>query len=484
MRFGLRARLIVAFGLGALVLSALLAVVTYSLVRENLVRQRESGAVRQAYLNARVMRDAVRGVNQTDQAVLDSLETPTGASPILLREGQWYAANPIDRGREQLPVELRDTVAAGTPGRMRFDLDGHAQLGVGVPIPSIDAAYFEIASFDEVEKSLASLRISLLAAGLVTTVIGAGLGLAVNRQVLRPISHVGAAARAIAGGRLDTRVARVNDADLGPVIDSFNEMATALQERIERDARFASDVSHELRSPLTTLTASLGVLEARRAEMPERAQAALDLLGADVTRFSSMVEDLLEISRFDAGAAHLHLEPVRVGELVQQAVATTGDSVRVRVSADAAFRTVLVDKRRLVRVIANLLTNAERYAGGATLVDADVSEHDGQPVVRIAVEDNGPGVVADDRIRVFERFARSLDAAGRRGSGEGVGLGLALVQEHIALHGGQVWVEDRADGLSGARFVMELPGAAQEVPPEEDMGPAAVPAEVVESGTE
>ena len=477
MRWGLRTRITIAFGLGAAVLSALLALITYGLVRENLVNQRESSAIRQAFLNARVVRDQLRSQSQPEQAVLDGLESPSGASPVLLRNGQWFAVT-VERGREQLPLALRRGVTSGHTARMRFTLEGDSQLGVGIPIPGVNAAYFEIASFEDTERALSSLQISLAAAAIGTTVAGALLGVWASRRVLRPLSHVSAAAVAIAGGRLDTRVARLDDPDLGTLVNSFNEMASALQERIERDARFASDVSHELRSPLTTLTTSISVLEARRDEMPERAQAALDLLVADVQRFSAMVEDLLEISRFDAGAAKLHLETVRISELVLQAVATSTElDVPVAISADAAACTVAVDKRRLVRVIANLLSNAERYAGGATRVEVTLADQD----VLIAVEDSGPGVPEDERERVFERFARGTESAGRRGSGEGVGLGLALVREHVNLHGGQVWVEDGAFG--GARFVVELPTIAPELEPAEeldDLGPAAVLASEVD----
>jgi two-component system, OmpR family, sensor histidine kinase MtrB len=478
MGWGLRTRLTVAFALGALLLSAILALVAYGIVRENLVRQRESAAIRQAYLNARVVRDQLRGQVTSEGEVLEGLESPTGASPVLLRNGQWYAVT-VERGREQLPLPLREAVASGTPARMRFAIEDTAQLGVGVPIPSVNGAYFEIASFADTERALSSLSFALLAAAVVTTVAGAALGATASRRVLRPLSHISAAAVAIAGGRLDTRVARIDDPDLGTLVNSFNDMATALQERIERDARFASDVSHELRSPLTTLTTSISVLEGRRDELPERAQAVLDLLVADVHRFSAMVEDLLEISRFDAGAAHLHLESVRITELVIQAVAAATElDVPIEISADAVASVVEVDKRRLVRVIANLLSNADRYGGGATNVQVTLDGHD----VRIAVEDRGPGVDPSDRERIFERFARGTDAAGRRGSGEGVGLGLALVREHVHLHRGRVWVEDAADG-QGARFVIELPAVSPQPFADhelEDLGPAAVLASEVE----
>jgi signal transduction histidine kinase len=472
MRIGLRSRITIAFGFGALALSVLLALVTYGLVRANLVNQREKAATNQAFFNASIVRDQLRSESQPERDVLEGLESPSGASPVLLHNGQWFGVS-VERGREQLPLSLRETVASGSAARMRFRLSGHAQLGVGVPIPGVKAAYFEIASFEDTERALGSLGFALIAAAVVTTVAGAFLGAWASRRVLRPLGHVSAAAVAIAGGRLDTRVAPLDDPDLGTLVNSFNDMASALQERIERDARFASDVSHELRSPLTTLTTSISILESRRDELPERPQQALDLLVADVARFSQMVEDLLEISRFDAGAARLHLESVRISELVLQAVAASTDvDIPVAISADAAACMAMVDKRRLVRVIANLITNADRYGGGATRVDVALVDND----VRIAIEDEGPGVDDGDRDRIFERFARGTDAAGRRGSGEGVGLGLALVKEHINLHGGRVWVEDGADGV-GARFVFELPTVAPDPADEEeleDLGPAAV----------
>ncbi len=467
--FGLRARVLTAFATGALVLSALLAAVAYGLVRENLVRQRESVAVNQAYLNARYLRDSLRSSGVDVSSVLDSLTTTDGGTPVLVRQGVVFA--PLGVGLEELPPQLRTTVTNGQPARMRFTLDGESRLAVGVPLPSVQASYFEVTSFRELEGALSSLGLSLLAAALVTTIAGAALGASVSRRVLRPLADVSAAAVAIAGGRLDTRVASIDDADLGTLVTSFNDMASALQERIERDGRFASDVSHELRSPLTTLSASIQVLDARRDEMPERAQAALDLLVADVARFSAMVEDLLEISRFDAGAARLDLDEVRIAELVMHAIdASTDADVPLVVAAGAVDCVVEADKRRLVRVIANLIGNAEAHGGGA--VGVSIAAVDDQ--VRIAVEDAGPGVDEADRERVFERFSRG-SAAGSRGAGAGVGLGLALVREHVSLHGGRVWVENRGADETGARFVVELP-VASEPTTAPDPGPAGVPA--------
>ena len=477
-RLGLHARLTAAFALGALVLSVLLSALAYGFVREEFADNREEEAVREVIGNAEVVREFLRTEEIDRRSVLERLRTPVGGTPVLLSDEQWYPRD-IDRGRKELPPALIQRVTGGEPARMRYRLQGEALLAVGVPLPAVRAAYFEILSLDELDDDLRALALALLAAGVLTTVAGALLGAAFSRRVLRPLADVRQATTAIAGGRLDTRVAKVDDADLGALVTSFNDMARALQERVERDTRFASDVSHELRSPLTTLAASIEVLASRRDELPERSQQALDLLVADVGRFRAVVEDLLEISRFDAGAADLDLDEVSVPELVANAVRLTGHAdVPVEIEPAARHVVAAVDKRRLVRVVANLLDNAAKYAGGAERV---IVERLGGEV-RIVVEDRGPGVAEPDRERVFERFSRASAVVGRRSTGEGVGLGLALVREHVALHGGRVWVEDRLDGQSGARFVVALPVEA--APPateaEPDPGPAAVPAAEVD----
>jgi signal transduction histidine kinase len=212
-----------------------------------------------------------------------------------------------------------------------------------------------------------------------------------------------------------------------------------------------------------TLAASVEVMQARRDEMPERAQAALDLLVADVTRFQGLVEDLLEISRFDAGAIRLNREDLLVAEFVRQAVAVSSvPSTPVRVSERAERVIISGDRRRLARVVANLIDNARLHGGGDAAIDVTEPEGEGEPLghIWITVEDHGAGVPLEERSLIFERFARGA-VAGRRSSSDGAGLGLALVEEHTRLHGGRVWVEDRLDGETGARFVLELP--AEEV---------------------
>lgn len=455
-RFGLRARITLAFAIGALLLSALLSTTTLALTRENLLRQREDSATVVVYRNAGFVQQQL-SPNTDVLRLVSSLATPLGAHPSVYFDGE-YTPLTTEFGRDALPSALREAVLNGQPARMRFTIRGEMQLVVGVPIPSAKAAYFEIIPLADIESTLDALSLSLVASSMVTTLLGAALGWWTARRALRPLSGVSTAATALAAGRLDTRLDASEDPDLRPIAASFNDMAQALQDRIERDARFASDVSHELRSPLMTLAASIEVMDNQRDDLPDRARSALDLMVGDVARFQQLVEDLLEISRFDAGVVRLELEEVHLAELVMQAVSHSTDAdVPVELDAELAGIVVQADKRRIVRVIANLLNNAAKYADGATSVSLRAVEGG----VQIAVEDSGSGVPEEDRSLIFNRFNRG-GAAGRRGSSDGVGLGLALVAEHVHLHGGKVWVEGRADGTSGARFVVELPVEEQE----------------------
>ncbi|MDT4936883.1 MAG: two-component system, OmpR family, sensor histidine kinase MtrB [Pseudonocardiales bacterium] len=454
---GLQARITGTFALGALLLSVLLAGITFALTRANLLSQRESAVLSRVYVDANVVRNGLPGrdPDHIQDQFLPSLQLPAGSKPLLHYRDKWFfSVTAALKDENVIPESLRTTVSGDHAARMTFSLQGKPALAVGIPLRSVNAEYFEIVELDDLQRTLGSLAISLLGASVLTTLAGAGIGFWAGRRALRPLADVSQAAEAIAGGRLDTRLEATDDPHLGVLATSFNEMAQALQDRIERDARFASDVSHELRSPLMTLSASVDVLETRRDELSERSQAALDLLAAEVGRFSQLVEDLLEISRYDAGAVRLELDEIRLVEFVMQAVRASGNGTNVPVELDSELASVVVqaDKRRLARVVANLLDNAQKYAEGATSVTLRRVDD----CVQIAVEDDGPGIPDDERSIVFERFARG-GGAGRRGSGEGVGLGLALVAEHVRLHGGRVWVEDRGAGEAGARFVIELP---------------------------
>jgi signal transduction histidine kinase len=314
----------------------------------------------------------------------------------------------------------------------------------------------------EIREALRSVQIALLFSAFITILVGFGLGLFASRRAVRPLANAAQAARAIADGSLDTRLEPTDDPDLQVLTAAFNDMVSAMQQRVERDARFTSDVSHELRSPLMTLAASVQVMESRRDELSERSQAALDLLVGDVARFQGLVEDLLEISRFDAGAIRLVKEPLVAHEFVRQAISVSSmPKTEVHVSADVESVVIRGDKRRLARVLANLIDNARVHSGGRPTVHVQLADED-EPIgnIWIVVEDNGEGLIDGESEKIFERFSRGA-AAGKRFGQEGAGLGLALALEHITLHGGRIWAENRQDGIVGARFIVEI---AIEVP--------------------
>ena len=184
-------------------------------------------------------------------------------------------------------------------------------------------------------------------------------------------------------------------------------------------------------------------------DLPARSQQALDVVTSQVRRFDQMVLDLLEISRLDAGVTEFNPEPVLLGDMARRIAARYGfEKVPVWVDNGWAERPVAVDKRRLERILANLLGNADQHGGGPTGIAVD---NGANGFVNLVVEDAGPGVIQSERTRIFERFARGTAARHRVGTG----LGLALVVEHAAVHGGTAWVEDRTGG--GSRFVVSFP---------------------------
>lgn len=226
----------------------------------------------------------------------------------------------------------------------------------------------------------------------------------------------------------------------------------SLQHVVTADARFAADISHELRTPLTTMLNSMELIHNHRDELPAAVREPVELLGEDLERFRRLVVDLLEISR-DDGADEGSRDTVRIADLVRVAADTAAGRPVTEVSADAAALTMQADKRRLERVVANLVENAEGHGGGCVRVSVEA----GGLGVIVQFDDAGPGVPVADRDRIFERFCRG-GSGGRpaqdRGAG-GIGLGLSIVARHVAWHNGTIRVEDRPGG--GARFVLELP---------------------------
>ncbi|MGW4115487.1 sensor histidine kinase [Actinosynnema sp. NPDC004786] len=449
-RLSLRWRVALVLGAGSLLLTSAVAVLVWNLSSGYMLRQREQSAIRQAEVNVRLVDEALRTGSDALEELLTGLTTGPDSTVVLYRSGQVLTS-----GRQVDPRALPDRLVElgrrGTPATQRLVVDGIPVLAVSLPISSTDAAYVELAPLLQLDRTFRFLSVLLISGAVVSGLLGVALGSWAGRRALRPLTELTEAASRVAGGDLAARLPTQTDPDLAHLATTFNATADALEERVLRDARFAGDVSHELRSPLTTMVNAAEVLRRRRAEIPGTAGRAVDLLTSEVDRFARTVVDLLEISRSDQRADDAEPEVIDLASLVDNVLdSRPGTEVPVRTGVPGPR--VLGDRRRLDRVVNNLLDNAERHAGGAVRVA--VLARDGR--ARLEVDDAGPGVPPELRDRIFHRFDRGT-RAGSRGADTGSGLGLALVAQHVQRHGGSVWVEDRPGG--GARFVVEIPEA-------------------------
>lgn len=445
----MRTKIMVRFAAVALFLSVLLGAITYITVRQLLLEDRRASSVDQVVGDARLVSVTLRAGQGNPSEVLASLRPPTRSTPLLHHDGEWFAAS-LQVRPEDLPSALTDLVLEGGSARQTVWVRDRPVTIVGIHLGDEVGSYFEVFSLADVANTLTTLSQVLVGAGAVTTIAGALLGGLIAQRVLRPLREVTEVARRISAGDLESRLDESLDEDLAVLTASFNKMADTLQSRIAREARFASDVAHELRTPLTTLLTSLSVLEGRRQELSDEGREALELLGRDIRRLEHTASDLIEIAKHDAGVVTADVEPLPAAGVVSRLLnRLRRPDLPVSIDQRAARSMVLVDERRLERILLNLIDNADTHGGGATrLTIRSVDDR-----IRIAVEDNGPGVPEGERERVFERFAR---ASNTQPSGRyvGSGLGLALAAENTRLQGGRIWVEDSDSG--GARFVVEL----------------------------
>ncbi len=454
---GLGARVTVTVAVGALVLSAALATLSYQFIRTSLLDERERSANRITFYNASIVRGqlgpaaddtgvatAVDGAGDPAVDALGSLSPGQGRWPLLNHNGDWKTLSP-DVAETDIPVALQQLVAGGADGAQRVRLASGPAIIFGVHI-SDTTQYYEIVSLLELERTLetTALVLGLVAAGV--TLLGAGLGWYTGRRALKPLTTVAEAARGIAAGDLDARLDSLGEPDLEQLTSSFNNMVDQLQQRIERDRRFAADVSHELRSPLQTLAAAAAVLEKRYGQLDARSAAAAQLVVEEVDRFQHLVTDLLEITRADS---ELDLSDVDVLALARDQCRARGiDPAIVKVLKDTDA-TWLADRRRVEQILANLLDNAQRHGGGVVAVR--LGQRRNRNV--IVVDDDGPGILPENREVIFRPFVRGATAASR-GDTDGAGLGLAIVSRLAESHGGRASVGDRPGG--GARFRVAL----------------------------
>ncbi|MGH8969282.1 MAG: ATP-binding protein [Actinomycetes bacterium] len=445
MAQSLRGRIVLAFGLGTLVLTSLLAVFTFLLSRSYLLEQRQRSVVRQAYVDAALVRDQLSTTGANVQHALDAVDPRSATALVLHRGDQWFSSS-LDLGASALPGRLVREVDSGRPAYLRTDIAGVPSLVVGVPLPAVGATVYEVAPLTELDQSLELLAIVLAVGAVVATAGGLLLGVYASRRVVQPLYSVAGTAADIAAGSLASRLPATEDPDLATIVGSFNSMVDALAGRIAQDARFAADVSHELRSPLTTLVASVDVLRGRSEELSPRGRQALDMVERELVRFARLLDDLIELARSDADAG-LHQTRLQLADLVRATLASGLYAPELLVvERDVA---VHADKLRLERALVNLLQNADHHGHGLVRVTVTASRQE----AFVWVDDAGPGVPVELRERIFERFAT---AGSGRGSSQGSGLGLALVRETVGQHEGAVWCVDRPDG-PGARFVVTLP---------------------------
>jgi two-component system sensor histidine kinase MtrB len=451
----LRLRLILIFGLGTLLLSSLLGTLTFFGVRDVLIRQQQQTDLQQSYVNAALIRNTLYTAPLTLTSEVSSIQQSADSILLLNIHGQWQTINPqipfIDISTSAMHATAQGHVTTQTR-IVQSDLD----YVVGIPIPAVQTQVFEVWQLDGLEHNMRVLLIIIGSAALLTTILGAAGGVWVSRRTLRPLVVVSDTAARIAGGDFATRLPTTHaGSEVEQLTESFNAMVNQLVTKLERDARFASDVSHELRSPLTTLAMSASILEQHRDELAPSAQQSLTLLSAEILVFQGLIEDLIELSRSDAGANSLTLEVLPVAELTRQAVRSVtrrigGPEPVVEVDPGLETARVLVDRRRFERIIANLMDNAQRYAGGTTAVRLVAQGSR----VELDIDDAGPGIGEGEREHVFERFYRGR-AAHDRSVVRGTGLGLALVREHVKSLEGEIRAVQSPEG--GARFQIELP---------------------------
>jgi signal transduction histidine kinase len=446
----LRRRLTLAFALTAGIAAAALAAGSFLLVRDARLTDSRDDALEQSRFNLVLASELLPA--EGPDALLEAYARRGSFETVLLAGGSSFPSS-LSLGEEQVPDDLQALVAEGELAYERTEVTGTQYLVTGGQVPGReqDEAYFFF-SEEDLWNDLADLR-TILLVGLGVVVVAAALaGALLARRMLVPVARASTAARSLAEGLLDTRLPVESSDEFGVWAASFNEMADALEAKITalseaqaRERRFTADVAHELRTPLTAIVNEASLLAEHLERMPVEARRPAELLVEDVSRLRDLVEDLMEISRLDAGTQPLRPESLDLGSLVAAAVRARGWDKRVDLDAGEAVLTS--DPRRLERIVANLIGNALEHGG------RDVSVRVGADGVGAFVEvaDRGPGIAGEDLPHLFDRFYKADPAR----AGRGTGLGLAIALENARLLGGDidVWSEPGV----GTRFTLRLP---------------------------
>ncbi len=458
---GVRGRLLVTLvGLVALT-SVVLGAGAYLYVATSLHDQQLDAATAQTDFNVGVLAPQLLPPAPTREdlaasGLIEALQLRGGAGAIV----DFDDGDPVTWGfaaagaSNRLSPELRGIVERGEIGYQRLTLaDGTPYLVTGARRPTGPPAFYFLFDATETEAAIEQLGRAVLVGGLVLTALALLAGGALTRGILRPVRDASVAADRIATGDLSARLPVASRDEFGRWAATFNRMAASLERTVgelqaaeDRQRAFVADVSHELRTPMTALVQEAGLLRDHLDRLPPDGRRAGELLVGDVARLRALVDDLMEISRFDAAAEVVAASEFDVTAFVRAIAGARLPSARLRLP-DGPVRVVL-DRRRLERILGNLLDNAREHGGGAG-VEVGLSLDAGR--LRLTVADRGPGVAEDALPHLFERFHK-VDPSRSRG---GSGLGLAIAREHAELLGGTLEAGLRPGG--GLRFELALP---------------------------
>ena len=441
MRLGLRTRVALVFAVLSMVVALLVSTGIYLASRAYLTNQREAIGLSRALTDARSVDLDIAGGTPPGEALLTL--PVVGSSQALLRVGKVWYSRGSTVSSDQIPESLIDMTLSTGGGQQRFAIGDQEFYGVGVYTRS--GLYVELFPLIELREILDDARTVLAMLAVGAFVIGGAIGRYLGARILRPLRRLGEGARQLAAGDLSVRLPDTGDPDLDPISDSFNEMAVAVASRIDRERRFVANVSHELRSPLTTVVATAELLEEHRDSFAPREARLVTSLAGQARRLTRILLDLLEISSVTA-AAPVQRDATDLAALAQQLLVARNLGPELVVGDRPV---VVTDARRVERVLANLVDNATRHGQGVrqVLLLADGGQ------VRIHVDDAGPGVDPAEVERLFEPFARGERAANQ--GIDGAGLGLAIVREQADAIGATILAG--ASPFGGARFTLVLP---------------------------
>ncbi|MGH3875843.1 MAG: ATP-binding protein [Actinophytocola sp.] len=456
----LRTRLVAAFALLGVSTAVLVAGVDYVLARDVILQKTQDAAVQT--MTERIETLFPLGAMPPSQATLDEiagrLSDRDDAAVAVYRDRQ-SAGGPDP---SVLPEELRYAVREGNVVWQRVSMDGNAVLVIGTQLrvqgdgATLDSELevYSVRGLLPEQQSIGRLATQAWLTGSLALGFAVLLALLAGRGVLGPVRDLRRATDRLGEGDLTARAQVRGTDELADVARTFNNTAETLERhvgdlrRLESEARrFVADVSHELRTPLAAMTAVTDVLDEEAQRLPGDAGQAARLVSEETRKLTRLVDDLIEVSRFDTGTATLALDDVDVAEAIRATLRARGwsDDVRTELPRDVLVR---LDPRRLDVIVANLVSNALRH--GAPPVS--VRTHVRPDQLDIEVSDSGPGLAPNVLPHVFDRFYKADTARARS---EGSGLGLAIARENARLHGGSLTAANRPAG--GAVFTLHLP---------------------------